>query len=265
MVKTSASDTAASVTLQYSFDGSDPGYPFALNVQITYTLDVHGFSFAVTATNLNKEGWPLPFYNGGQSCACSLTRSLDPSHPLAIIRCTANSYRPPYLNCRGRLRDAGWHPYFLCEDPSEVVVTLDHCTDWLYVKTATGPQYPAPRYSNMVPTGQAIPFSRFNGSESIGGNASVPTYFDVEAKAAAGCSGNYTTTMLDPVSGDVLRMSATGFPFLQVWTGAKSAFGVNAVVLEPLSAMSDGFNNHDSLHIINPGQVFTDVVHVSLA
>jgi hypothetical protein len=68
VVKTSASDTAASVTLQYSFDGSDPGYPFALNVQITYTLDVHGFSFAVTATNLNKEGWPLPFYNGGQSC-----------------------------------------------------------------------------------------------------------------------------------------------------------------------------------------------------
>lgn len=197
--------------------------------------------------------------------SCSLTRSLDPSHPLAIIRCTANSYRPPYLNCRGRLRDAGWHPYFLCEDPSEVVVTLDHCTDWLYVKTATGPQYPAPRYSNMVPTGQTTPFSRFNGSESIGGNASVPTYFDVEAKAAAGCSGNYTTTMLDPVSGDVLRMSATGFPFLQVWTGAKSAFGVNAVVLEPLSAMSDGFNNHDSLHIINPGQVFTDVVHVSLA
>lgn len=65
---TSATDSAASVTLQYTF-GTDPGYPFLLSVEITYTLSISGFSFVVTASNLDPDGWPLPFYNG--SC-CQL-------------------------------------------------------------------------------------------------------------------------------------------------------------------------------------------------
>ena len=64
VIDTHASDTSASVTLRYDFDGSDKGYPFLLRVDITYTLDAHGFSFAVTATNRDPEGWPLLFYNG---------------------------------------------------------------------------------------------------------------------------------------------------------------------------------------------------------
>ena len=35
-------------------------------------------------------------------------------------------------------------------------------------------------------------------------------------------------------------------------------------VLEPLGAMSDGFNNHDGLHIISPGETFTGTYTVSL-
>lgn len=52
--------------------------------------------------------------------------------------------------------------------------------------------------------------------------------------------------------------------YLQIWTGAKAAFGVDAVVLEPLGAMSDGFNNHDGLHVISPGETFKGSYKVAL-
>ena len=64
VVASTATNDAATVTLQYIFDGSDPGYPFALCVDIVYTLDASGFSFAVTASNRDPNGWPLPYYNG---------------------------------------------------------------------------------------------------------------------------------------------------------------------------------------------------------
>lgn len=117
----------------------------------------------------------------------------------------------------------------------------------------------------MVPTGQTTPYHRFNGSLPVGGNASSPTYLDVEAKASAECAEErYKTTMRDPLSGDVVSITSTRFPFLQIWTGPKPTFGVDALVLEPLSAMSDGFNNHDNLHIINPGQTFQAEIQVSV-
>lgn len=50
-----------------------------------------------------------------------------------------------------------------------------------------------------------------------------------------------------------------------VVTGAKSIWGVDAVVLEPLSAMSDSYNNHDSLHVISAGETFTSSFGVSVS
>ena len=47
--------------------------------------------------------------------------------------------------------DNGWHPYILAHT-SASVVTLDPCTPWVHVDVGVGPQYPAPRFSNMVPT-----------------------------------------------------------------------------------------------------------------
>lgn len=166
-----ASDTGASVTLRYDFNGSDTGYPFLLRVDITYSLSTTGFELTVQASNLDPAGWPLPFYNG-------------------------------------------WHPYFLCS-ASEAVVTLDPCTKWLYVDVGTGPQYPPPRYSNMVPTGHTHPYTRFNGTRPVGGNVTNPTYFDVEVKATSLCEGGnfpgggFMTTLHDPGSGDTLALAHT--------------------------------------------------------
>ena len=48
------------------------------------------------------------------------------------------------------------------------------------------------------------------------------------------------------------------------WSRPRTTFGVSAVVLEPLSAMSDGFNNHDVLHVVSPGQRHVDAFAVTL-
>jgi len=223
VVAATGGEDKGSVTLRYDFNGSDTGYPFLLRVDITYTLAAGEFALTVEASNLDPDGWPLPFYNG-------------------------------------------WHPYFLCA-ASKAVVTLDPCTDWLFVEVGEGKQYPPPRYSNMVPTGQTTPYTRFNGTLPVGGNATNPTYFDTEVKATRACAGKdgYTTKLYDPASGDTLALTHTApYRYLQVWTGAMSTFGVDAVVLEPLGAMSDGFNNHDGLHIISPGETFTGTYTVSL-
>ena len=45
---------------------------------------------------------------------------------------------------------------------------------------------------------------------------------------------------------------------------ALSTFGVDAVVLEPLSAMSDSYNNHDGLHILSSGEEYTNVMAISI-
>lgn len=55
------------------------------------------------------------------------------------------------------------------------------------------------------------------------------------------------------------------YRYLQIFTGAKSAFGsIDAVVLEPLSAMSDAYNNHDGLHVISAGETFVSSYGVHL-
>jgi len=53
--------------LSYDFDGSDPGYPFLLRVELTYVLDKKSrFTVTTKATNLEKEQ-PLPFSNSWHS------------------------------------------------------------------------------------------------------------------------------------------------------------------------------------------------------
>lgn len=133
VVKSDVQDDQASVTLRYDFPGTDPGYPFKLRTEITYTLLTrHGrggfygsqFIVSVEFMNLDRTGWPLPVYNG-------------------------------------------WHPYILCHT-SASIITLDPCTPWAHVDVGTGKEYPPPRFSNMVPTGHVSP-SELNGSAPIGG------------------------------------------------------------------------------------------------
>lgn len=217
---------SAVLELRYQFDGSDPGYPFLLEVAVTYTLSPDGFQINVAATNRDADGWPLPFQNG-------------------------------------------WHPYFLATLHS-ATLTLDPCTEgWNHVEVAKGPQFPPPRYSNMVPTTQTRSWDRFNGSFTFGGNASAPTYFDDEVKALRPelCpnGGEMTHTLRDPTSGVETRLTVSPeFRYLQIFTGAMSTWGTDAVVLEPLSSMADAYNNHDGLRVISAGETYTNWYRVTL-
>jgi len=233
---TSVNETSSSVTLTYSFNGKDVGYPFHLQVSIEYILSFDGFFVNIVAFNKDQNGWPLPFFHG-------------------------------------------FHPYFLM-NVSRAVLALDNCGEknqYTHVQVTTGPQYPPPRYSNMIPNGKtAGPWNRFNGSSSFGGTFSKPEYFDDEAKAlnVAECGHWLRHTLTDFEEGvRVTLLTTQDFKYLQIFTGAVSTWGVNAVVLgtfqnvidnnrlfilnrcyvlEPLSAMSDAYNNHDGLHILSP-------------
>ena len=73
-------------------------------------------------------------------------------------------------------------------------------------------------------------------------------------------------TLRDPASGVATTLHVSKeFRFLQIFTGAKATWGTDAVVLEPLSAMSDAYNNHDSLHVISAGEMFHSSYGVSVA
>ena len=43
---------------------NEEGYPFSLNIDITYMLTMEGLIVSINATNINGDGTPLPFYMG---------------------------------------------------------------------------------------------------------------------------------------------------------------------------------------------------------
>jgi len=67
IVHTSADDHSAQITLAYGFDGQDPGYPFPLDVNLTYKLDNGGFTLTTRSRNRAPRGRPLPFYSSWHS------------------------------------------------------------------------------------------------------------------------------------------------------------------------------------------------------
>jgi len=63
-VSSISNDNFAQLTLTVNFDGSDPGYPFIVQTNITYTLDASGFNLKVTGENLIEDGTSLPWMVG---------------------------------------------------------------------------------------------------------------------------------------------------------------------------------------------------------
>eukprot|EP00037_Helgoeca_nana_P019148 m.185694 g.185694 ORF g.185694 m.185694 type:complete len:417 (-) comp24742_c0_seq2:1946-3196(-) len=63
VVSTAATAASATVVLDVTFNGSDPGYPFVVDVTVTYTLDAAGFTVHVRGVN-RMESSPAPFMVG---------------------------------------------------------------------------------------------------------------------------------------------------------------------------------------------------------
>ena len=141
----------------------------------------------------------------------------------------------------------GWHPYFKCS-VYQSVITFDKCTRWAHVMLN----------SRAIPTGITREFMGFNGSKSIGGSASNPTHYDDAYKAINdGTCSMFKTSLYDPATDQtVVLYQDNNFPFLQVFTGIVTATGEEAVAIEPMSAMTNSFNNHDHLEILSGGEIW---------
>ena len=143
----------------------------------------------------------------------------------------------------------GWHPYFKCS-VNKAVITFDSCTRWAHVLLN----------SRAIPTGITNEFTGFNGSTPIGGSATNPTHYDDAYKAIGRndttCSILHTSLYDPDTDQTVVLYQDTNFPFLQVFTGIVSGTGEDAVAIEPMSAMTDSFNNHDHIEILSGGETW---------
>jgi len=50
----------------------------------------------------------------------------------------------------------------------------------------------------------------------------------------------------------------------QIYTGAREKSGVNGLVLEPMSALADAYNNGDGLTVLWPGDTFDGTFGASI-
>ena len=77
---------------------------------------------------------------------------------------------------------------------------------------------------------------------------------------------HFETRLIDPgTAQSVVLEHDEEMRYLQIFTGAMASFPdtpIDAVVLEPLSAMSDAYNNHDGLHVISPGETYQTTIAI---
>ena len=218
--------TSASITLAYPFDGTTtPGWPFRAYVEITYTLSSSPTGGAGTAT---------------------VRTVATNTHPTDAL---------PFFN--------SWHPYFKVADVAAARIELDGCAPpglpsggWRHVVMGAG----APRLGDLIPTGHSEPWTKFDGTNPIGGTPKTPTYYDDEFKSTlppsaavtAACGPHFRTRLIDVGgAGDAsVLFSDRQHNVVQVFTGAKETWGWDAVAIEPMSALADAFNNGDGVHVL---------------
>ena len=142
----------------------------------------------------------------------------------------------------------GWHPYFACSI-YRARVQFDPTTAWNLVELN----------SNMDPTGLTHLDSTFDGSREIGGNATAPTYYDVEYKSVTPPRDmGLMSKVYDMATGQsVVLWQDSSFRLVHIFTGAMAFIGEDGIALEPMSGMADGFNNHDHLTILSAGETWT--------
>ena len=224
------------VTLGYRFDGSQqgssatPGWPFKLDTALTYALSAGSLSITTRATSLEALQ-AIPWFNS-------------------------------------------WHPYFAVGSVALARVELDSCradnsttgAQWNHITMGEG----APRAGDLIPTGEATPWARFDGNTPIGGDEDVPTYMDDEFKSTlaqtalstATACGPYIRHRIHDVGGDkstIVLWADRQHAVTQIFTGSQELWGWKAIALEPMSALADAYNNGDGLTVLWPGETFEGI------
>ena len=152
----------------------------------------------------------------------------------------------------------GWHPYFACQAYKAVLTfdrTVAETEGWLHVEMN----------SNLNPTGITDLFKGFDGTSPIGGTLNNPTFYDDEFKPSGYGSScpEIHTKLYDPDDDQTVTLwQDFNFRFVHVFTGSASLFNENAVAIEPMSAMADGYNNHDHLTTLSGGETWKGMVGI---
>lgn len=218
IVRTNVSQHHASVTLSHMFDGSDPGYPFTVLLELEYSLNAEGaFHVDITATNVDL----------------------------------AQTRRPAPFT-------VGWHPYFLAEDGlvGDVSVFFDDCTDWLHVDMTSGaPETGTLLPTGLVSDFDPANLNPIGWQASTEPNERLPNYYDDEWKAASSaCIERGIATRIASRSRAAVLEQSGAFRVTQMYTGGQAGWGTKTVAFEPMSGLADAFNNHDHLTTLSAHQ-----------
>ena len=128
----------------------------------------------------------------------------------------------------------------------------------------------APRAGDLIPTGEATPWTRFDGSTPIGGDEGRPSYMDDEFKSTlaqkalstAAVCGPYIRHRIHDAGGDkstIVLWADRQHAVTQIFTGSQELWGWRAIALEPMSALADAYNNGDGLTVLWPGETFEGI------
>jgi len=220
---------AIHLTLGYRFEADDttPGWPFKLDVAITYSLSAGALTITTRATSL-EASHAVPWFNSW--------------HPYFAVGDVSQA-RVEFDKCT-----PDWH----ASAPAQ----------WSHITMGPG----APKLGDLIPTGAATPWTAFDGETPLGGTETVPTYMDDEFKSLlpnsasviAACGLWYKQRIHDQ-GGDkatLVLFADRQHPVFQIYTGARETWGWKAIALEPMSALADAYNNGDGLTVLWPGEVF---------
>lgn len=233
-------DSAARLVLGYQFDGTDPGYPFPLRVNLTYELSDEGFKVTTVAENM----------------ASATTGGRTGSTGKAAKAAKAGAGPLPFYN--------GWHSYFKVGDISKATLTLDRCSGWNHIDVGNGGGNVK---GLLIPTGLTTPFSGFDGTKPVGGTTAVPTYWDDEFKATAStaaCPVLKTRVTDGDTKDTAVLWQSEGSRFVQVFSGTKKNFGQQAIAVEAMSSEADSWNNLQGINVLQAGETWQGSFGVQL-
>ena len=214
-----ATNASAALVLGHEFDGADAGYPWTVDVELTYELFADGrFDVTVRAANVDR----------------------------------AATRRPaPWT--------FGWHPYFRVADVAAAAVRFDACAaPWLHVDmTAGAPRAGDLVPTGAASAFDASSLDPIGAAQS--GSAALPNYYDDEWKAgSSGCDdARGVATRVATATHTAVLWQDGHFRFTQLFTGAYEGWNSSSVAFEPMSGMADAYNNGDGLVILSAGESWT--------
>ena len=149
----------------------------------------------------------------------------------------------------------GYHPYFRVSNVSQTSIKLDGKYYELITKGSL-------QYGPLIPTGESILYTLWNGTNLIGMNESnnfMPNYFDNGYRSCLNTNNN--DILYHQIKDHITNITQilwqdSNFRFNQLFTGLYQHTGESGIAFEPQSGSTNGYNNGDHLTVLYPGQEF---------